>query len=173
MSRKSSIHRLDARIREAVDAAIREDRATIDELVELIEHHGGEASRSAVGRYVKRTRESMEHYRQAQALAKTWAEKIPENGDVAALSRQLLSTAAFRAAADLQDGEKVEGKEVMLMARALKDIAAAAKTDAEARARIRQELAQEAAAAVDKAGAARGLTQETRDEIRREILGMA
>ena len=172
MGRKSTIKQLDKRVREAVDAAVREDRATIDEIVALVQELGGEASRSAVGRYVKRTKDAMQHFRQAQALAKTWAEKIPENGDVAALSRQLLSTAAFRAAADLQDGEKVEGKEVMLMARALKDIAAAAKTDAEARAKIRAEVAEQAAAAVDKATAKRGLTQETRDEIRREILGI-
>lgn len=172
MGRKSTIKQLDKRVREAVDAAIREDRATIDELVEIIEQHGGEASRSAVGRYVKRTRDAMQHFRQAQALAKTWAEKIPENGDVAALSRQLLSTAAFRAAADLQDGEKVEGKEVMLMARALKDIAAAAKTDAEARAKIRAEVAAELVEKVDQAAGGKAMSPAEIKAVIREAYGV-
>lgn len=172
MGRKSSIKQLDPRVKEAVDKAIREDRATIDELVDLIEAHGGAASRSAVGRYVKRTRDAMVHFRQAQALAQTWAEKIPENGDVAALSRQLLSTAAFRAAADLQDGEKVEGKEVMLMARALKDIASAAKTDAEARARIRAEMAAELAERVEETAQGQAMTPAAIKALIKEAYGV-
>lgn len=172
MGRKSSITQLDGKIRDAVDKAVREDRATIEEIVELIDRMGGEASRSAVGRYVKNTRDAMEQYRQAQALARTWAEKIPENGDVAALSRQLLSTAAFRASSELQAGERVEGKEVMLMARALKDISSAAKTDAEARAKIRAEMAAELEQAVDEAaGEEKAMTPDRFKELVREVYG--
>lgn len=173
MGRKSSITQLDTRIRAAIDRAIREDRATIDGIVEIVDGMGGEVSRSAVGRYVQSTRKAMEHYRQAQSLARTWAEKIPENGDVAALSRQLLSTAAFRAVSDMSDDEKIEGKEVMLMARALKDISSAAKTDAEARAKIRAEMAAEIAGEVETAAEGKGVSAEARETIREIIMGRA
>lgn len=172
MGRKSTIKQLDPRVREAVDKAIREDRATLDELVEMIESHGGAASRSAVGRYAKSVRDAMSHYRNAQALAKVWAENIPENGDVAALSRQVLSTLAFRAASDLNEGEQVQGREVMLLARALKDISGAAKTDAEARARIRQEMAEELAAKVGERAGGRSMTPAEVQALIREAYGV-
>lgn len=172
MGRKSTITQLDPKIRAAVDKAVREDRATIDEIVELVDHMGGEASRSAVGRYVKNTRQAMEHYRQAQALARTWAEQIPENGDVAQLSRQLLSTAAFRAVSEMQSDEQVEGKELMLFARALKDISSAAKTDAEARAKIRAEMAAELEDKVDEAaGDGQEMTPDRFKQLVKEVYG--
>ncbi|MDP3612732.1 MAG: DUF3486 family protein, partial [Rubrivivax sp.] len=62
-SRPSSITQLDPKIKEAVDTAVREGRTSIDQLVELINSLGGEASRSAVGRYVKTANERMEEYR--------------------------------------------------------------------------------------------------------------
>ena len=172
MGRKSSITQLDPKIRAAVDKAVREDRATIDQIVELVDDLGGEASRSAVGRYVKNTREAMEHYRQAQSLARTWAEQIPENGDVAQLSRQLLSTAAFRAVSEMQSDEQVEGRELMLFARALKDISSAAKTDAEARAKIRAEMAAELESKVDEAAdEGKAMTPERFKQLVKEVYG--
>ena len=53
--RRSSIARLPAHVREAVDAAIA-DGATIDEVAARIRAEGGACSRAAVGRYVKAAR---------------------------------------------------------------------------------------------------------------------
>lgn len=173
MGRASTIQRLPPKIREAVDAAIREGRASIDEIVATIRALGGDASRSAVGRYRQSVEASMEHYRQAQSLAKTWAEQLPENGDVAQLTRQILSVLAFRAANEMSDGESIEGQEVSFLARAMKDIAASAKTDVETRAKIRAEALAEAAKAADKAVRAAGLSDEAAEMIRAKILGVA
>jgi hypothetical protein len=176
MGRKSSIKDLDPRIREAVDAAIREDRATIDELVELIEQHGGEASRSAVGRYVKNAKEQMEKFRQAKEIAKVWVGKIDEDpdGDVGRLLSEMLRTVAFQTISDFDEGEEgASAGELMFIAKAIKELAQADKLSADRELKIRQEVAKKAAAVVDKATATRGLTEETRDEIRREILGIA
>ena len=53
---RSSVDMLPADIREAVDAAI-EDGTTIDEIVVCIRELGGDCSRSAVGRHVKKERD--------------------------------------------------------------------------------------------------------------------
>ena len=161
MGRRSSIIQMDPRIREAVDAAIREGRATIADIMHLVGEMGASVSKSAVGRYKVSVEAQMDHYRQAQALARVWAEQIPGNGDVAQLTRQVLSVLAFRAAGDMGEGETIEGKEVAWLARALKDIAASAKTDVEAREKIRQAAAQEAAAKVE------AVETEVREEIGR------
>lgn len=168
---------MDPRIREAVDAAIREGRATIADIVALIREMGGQASMSGVHRYKQSVEAQMEHYRQAQALAKTWAEQLPENGDVSQLTRQILSVMAFRAANDLSDGESIEGREVGFLARAMKDIASATKTDIEARAKIREAAAHEAAAKVEAVetevrGGRMKLDADTLKRIREEIYGI-
>lgn len=177
MARKSSITRMDPRIRAAVDAAIRDGRATIADIVGLVNDLGGQVSKSSVGRYKQSVEAQMEHYRQAQALAKTWAEQLPENGDVSQLTRQILSVLAFRAANDMSDGETIEGQEVSFLARAMKDIAAATKTDIEARTKIREAMAKEAVAKVEavetevRAGK-RVLDADTLKRIREEIYGI-
>lgn len=172
MGRKSSITQLDNRIRDAVDGAVRDGRATIDEIVAMIQDMGGQASRSAVGRYVANANRAMERYRQAQALARTWAEKVPENGDVAQLTRQMMNTAAQIAASTLMEGEDVSGKELALLARAQKDIALATKTDAEARARIRAEMAAELAERVEEQAKGKAMTPAAIKQLIKEAYGV-
>lgn len=173
MPQKSSITRLPKEIREAIDAAIREDRATIREIVEMVRGMGAQISESAMGRHKKSVEESMEHYRQAQSLAKTWAEQIPENGDVAQLVRQMLTMLAFRAASNLNEGEDFAAQELAHLGRLTKDIASATKIDFEARAKIRAEALQQAAKEVDKVAVQAGLSDASAELIRKKILGVA
>ena len=70
MGRKSSIAQLPQAIRQAVDEAIREGRATIEVIVSLVKTMGGSASASAVGRYKANAEEQMGRYREAQEVAK-------------------------------------------------------------------------------------------------------
>ena len=81
MARRSSVAKLDPRIRESVDRAIRENRATIDDIVDKLDGIMGEdaPSRSAVGRYVKGAREQMQRYREAQEMAKVWVGKLEDD----------------------------------------------------------------------------------------------
>jgi hypothetical protein len=172
-NRKSSITRLDPRIKLEVDSAIREGRATIDELVTLIRAHGGAASRSAVGRYVLSANKQMERYREAQALAKVWGDKLSENGDVAQLTRQLLSSLAFQTVSTLAEGEDVEGKEIMFLARTLRDIESSKKLGAEARAKVRAETAEQAAAVVGELAKKQGMSADQAEFWRKKVLGIA
>ncbi|KAB7624335.1 phage protein Gp27 family protein [Alkalilimnicola sp. S0819] len=176
MARRSSIEKLDPRIREAVDRLIREDRATIDQVVEAIDKLGGEASRSAVGRYVKNAREQMERYRQAQQMAKVWVGKLEEDpeGDVGRLLSEMLRTVAFQVMGDL-GGEDAGAspQDIMFLAKAIKDLAGADKTATDMRLRVRREVAAEAASVAEKTLTGQGMSRDSIDTIKREILGIA
>jgi hypothetical protein len=172
MARKSSIKELDPRIREAVDQAIREGRATIDDIVALIAQLGGEVSRSAVGRYKQRAENQMQKYREAQEVAKVWIGKLqadPE-GDIGRLLAEMLRTVAFQSIGDMEAASPMD---MMLLAKALKDMAGADKLTAERILKVRQDAAREAAEKVSAVGKAKGLSAETVAELRREILGVA
>lgn len=181
MGQKSSIARLDPRLKEAVDRAVREGRATIDEIVAAVLAMGGEVSRSAVGRYVQSARVKMERYREAQEVAAVWVRKMEEtpDGDVGRLNAELLRTVAFQALSDLGDSDaEVKPNDIMLLARAIKDLASADKTSTDRELRVRREVAQKAAGKIealekDVATGAGQLTPEALKRVRQEIYGIA
>lgn len=171
MSRKSSVKGLDPRIREAVDAAIREGRATIDDVVAIIRAMGADVSRSAVGRYKQRAEAQMQKYREAQEVAKVWIGKLqadPE-GDVGRLLSEMLRTVAFQTVGDM---EAAVPEDLMFLARALKDLASADKLTAERILKVRQETLKEAAKEVQKVAVQAGLSDETAELMRKKILGV-
>lgn len=139
MTRGSSITKLDPRVREVVDTAIREGRATIDEILGLIKGLGGEASRSAVGRYKQAAETKMQRYREAQEVAKVWIGRLESDpdGDVGRLLPEMLRAVAYQQLAGLDDD--VDSKEIALLARAIKDAAGATKTSVEAE-RLRRDM---------------------------------
>lgn len=170
--RKSSIKQLDPRIRAAVDAAIREDRATIDDIVAIIRELGGDASRSAVGRYKQKAEEQMVRYREAQEVAKVWIGKLqtdPE-GDVGRLLAEMLRTTAFSTLGDI---DAASPQDIMFLGKALKDLASADKLTADRIMVVRREAAKEAAAVAVKEAKGAGLSDEAADLIRKKILGVA
>jgi len=142
MGRKSVIKQLDPAIREAVDTAIREGRATTQEITELINRMGVRVSQSAVGRYKMQAEAQMQRYREAQEVAKVWIGRLeadPE-GDVGRLLPEMLRAVAFQSLSTLgDDGEPVDSKEIALLARAIKDAAGATKTSVEVE-RLRREM---------------------------------
>ncbi len=170
--RKSSVVTMDQAIREAVDAAIREGRATIADIVALIRELGGSASKSAVGRYKQQAESQMQRYREAQEVAKVWIGKLqadPE-GDVGRLLAEMLRTTAFQTLGDMESGTP---QDVMFLAKALKDLAGADKLTADRILLVRREAAKEAAEKVTTVGKAKGLSAETVAELRKEILGVS
>lgn len=172
MPRKSNITQLAPGVREAVDAAIREGRATITDIVAMIKRMGGEASKSAVGRYKQQAESQMQRYREAQEVARVWVGKLqtdPE-GDVGRLLAEMLRTTAFQTLGDLDAGTP---QDVMFLAKALKDLASADKLTAERILSVRREAAKEAAEKVSAIGKSKGLSKATVDELRKEILGVA
>jgi hypothetical protein len=174
-SRPSSITQLDPTIKEAVDTAIREGRLTIEQIVKLIADQGGDASRSAVGRYVKNNKERMEEYRQAAQTAAVWVDKIGKepDGDVGRLVLEMLRMVAFRSISSIDEAAP---EDLMFLAKAMKDIAGADKLVVDREMVVRkliaakaEKVAGEVAATARKAG----LSDETIDLIKKKILGVA
>jgi len=174
-SRPSSITQLDPKIKEAVDTAIREGRLTIDGIVQLIEQHGAEASRSAVGRYVKNAKERMEDYRQATQMAAVWVDKLgkePE-GDVGRMVLEMLRLVAFKSIGDI---EQASPEDLMFLGKAMKDIAGADKLIVDRELAVRKLIAARAekvASEVAQTAKKAGLSDETVDLIKKKILGVA
>ncbi len=174
MPRPSSITRLDPQIRAEIDRLIRAGRYTLDEIVTHLRALGADTSRSSVGRYRKNAEEQMARYREAQAIAKTWIGKLNEdpNGDVGRLLTEMIRTLAFQTVDQLAGTEQIKPASVMLLSKALKDLASADKITVERAARIREQALKEAAEAVSHAVRKGGLTDETAAAIRAQILGM-
>lgn len=180
MGRKSSIEELAPEIVEAVHEAIRR-KATIDEIVAAIGAMGGEASRSAVGRYKKSFEDVGRKMREAREIAAVWVDKLgkePE-GDVGRLVGEMIRTLAFRASMDAAEAEvALPAEDVMLLAKAMQHLASADKLNAELVLKLRKELGQKAAAAAaDAAGAAAReagapLGSEALKRIREQVYGI-
>ena len=180
MAPRSTIE-LDKTVKAVADAAIR-DGCTIDEIVERLEQHGVPTSRSSVGRYAKKARATMERVREAQAVATVWVDefgKDPE-GDIGQLLPQMLHPVAFaqvnsmaEQSPDLTGEDGVSPKHVSLLASAIKDLASAQKINADRILKIRKEMAEKAAAAVEKVAKQGGMNADTVAMLRAAVIGTA
>lgn len=175
MGRKSAIVQLDPAIREAVDAAIREGRATLQQIVDLIQGMGGQASLTSVHRYRRSAEQQMQRWRDAQEVAKVWIGRLESepNGDVGRLLSEMLKTLAFQVAGEMGEGEAQSAKDVMMLSAALRNVGAFDTLSLEREIKIRREVAAQAAAAADKVIRKGGMSHDAAAEIRRAILGVA
>lgn len=181
-ARPSSVDRLDPKIKEMIGQLRIEHGWTIDEIMaKLLELNAG-ISRSALGRHVKTLEEIGAQLRHSREIAKQLVQQLgdaPEDR-VADLNIELMHSMILRlvtATNDEGDGQPVilGPEDVMFMTRSLQALASAKKTNIETIRNVREETAKKAAKAVDTAAAkvAGGLTRDTVDAIKREILGIA
>ncbi len=176
MGQKSKIVQLDPRIRAAVDQAVREGRATIDEIVALVESMGGQASRSSVGRYVKNAAEQLKAYRETQEIAKTWVGEIHENpnGDVGRLAAEVLRMAAYQASSVITASDKpVKPMDVMLLAKALDHLSSQGKRDVEKFIKVRDQIGAKLKKLEDKASRGGKISAQDLEAIRRDVYGIS
>lgn len=182
MGRKSRITQLDPQIRAEVDRLIRDGVATIDGIVDHLRSLGVDLPRSTVGDYRKRMAAQLERYREAQEVAGAWVAELGEQRDsqTGQLLAELLKVVAFRTLGDLgESAAAADPMAIMLLAKALKDVAGAEKVNLEIRKRLRAEyeaeVAARAATAADAAvevGRGAGLSEEAADKIREIVLGV-
>ena len=106
-SGRSSVERLPPSVREAVDAAIA-DGASVDALTALIREKGGECSRSAVGRYAKRTRDLIRRRYEAGRIADALGREAEERGEghTGLVVVEALRSLVLLSVADLSAGER-------------------------------------------------------------------
>lgn len=178
MPRKSSIATLDSAIRLEVDAAIKRG-ATIDEITWMLKGLGQDVSRSAVGRYSKQYADLASRQRDMASIAQAFAGEFGEADDrQSRLLIQLITSITTRAIMPIAAGDEVDmdGKELHFLARAIKDITSAAKTDVDREAKIRDEAVkrakQRAADAAESSVKASGASDETIRKVRAAILGI-
>lgn len=180
MARKSTVTKLDSRLRDAVDALVRDGSYTLDEILDhLAQINGGKApvSRSALGRYTQAAETQMQRYREAQEVAKVWMGKLEDepNGDVARLLPEMLRSVAFQTIGTMSDREEgADAQELMFLAKALADLGKANTASMSIELKLREIRAKAKAVAeeVTTAAKAGGLSDETAELIRRKILGV-
>ena len=169
---RSSIKRLPAELREAVDQAIA-DGATIDEITARIRAEGEDCSRSAIGRYTKNVRDLIRKQQETDRTIKAWAQALGERpeGDVGRILIETLQSMVLDTMADLRGrDEPVPMKELDRLSHILKRIEATDKLRKD-----RERAAEKAKAEKDKpAGRAKGgggLSPEAVAIIRAEVEG--
>ena len=194
MDRPSSVKRLPPEIRERLDGWIRDESVTQIEAARLVngllaELYPGHppVSKSAVNRYSLQMRRNMDRVLRSRDLAKTWIANLGSQpgGDVGFLVIETLKTLSLEVSQALMDGSAEIDAETMsgvidqlnklaLAAQRLERSAAESeRRDRQIREEERQRAAEEAAEEAGKAAAEHGLSAETADAIRRQVLGVA
>jgi hypothetical protein len=181
MGRRSSIERLPREVHDLCLRLIRQGE-TIPRITEKLNELDAGVSQSAVGRYVKGAREQMERYREAQEISGQWLTELGENpkGDLGSLLGEMLKVVAFQTLSRFgeQDGkDSGDGKgakapkpmDIMLLAKAIRDIEATSKASIERREKIEQIVIERAAKKTGEVGERMGLSQATIDEIQKEL----
>ena len=173
---RSSVDRLPAQLREAVDAAIA-DGATIDEITARIRAEDGDCSRSAVGRYTKDVRALIRKQQETDRTVRAWMQELgarPEGGTGRILIETLQSM-VLDTMADLRGRDELASTEELgRLSHILKRIEATEKLCRERERAAEKAKAEKAAEKAKPAGQAErqgGLSAETVAAIREAVEG--
>lgn len=179
--RPSTVDRLPEELRELI-GRLRQDGATIDEIMAKLSELNAGVSRSAVGRHVKSLAVIGEQLRHSREIATALVSRFGEEPDnrVARLNIEMmhglvLQTLTAAASRTDEEGESVtiNPEEARFLSDALRNLATAQKTDADFQIKVRAEALKSAAAAAESVMKSRGMSAETVDLIRSAVLGVA
>ena len=181
MPRPSSIDRLPKDILEKLHELLRDPRVTqLDATAQInaiLEKEGEQpVSKSAVNRYSMRMEEVGKRLRQSREVAGMWINKLgaEPQGKVGHLLNEMVRTLAFEAVLDFSEGDdKASPKMIKDLATAIHRLERAASENVKREEEIRKKALSEAADVVEKAAGQRGLSADSVQEIRRQILGVA
>lgn len=179
MARRSKFDDMAPEIVDEVNRLIRGGR-TIAEIREHLSGLGVAVSNGAAGRYVQRAREHMRRFREAQEIAGQWVEQLGESprGDVGTLLAELLKSVAFNTLdslagqADDPSGKPAKPMDIMLLAKAIRDLESTTKQSMDRRAAIEQAALKRQADKAEKFAKSRGMTADLWADIRAEFLGI-
>ncbi|PWR23366.1 phage protein Gp27 family protein [Zavarzinia compransoris] len=180
MSRASTIDRLPSEIREEI-GRLRREGHQIDEILAHLRKLGVDhISRSALGRHTKEIDAVLEDIRRHRAMAEAIASVFGDEVESKALRAnvEVLQALISRTAnAGPGEGAAFEPKEVQALSTAVNQLSSAASRDAERVMKIEsraiEKAKREAAEAVDRVAARRGLSAEVKAEMKAEFLGIA
>lgn len=181
MGRKSSIDKLPKDVRSHIERSLRENRLTLDELIEDLQARfpGKDTpSRSAVGRYKIGFDQMVSRMREQEAMSRLLVAELGENPDERAgqLMVQSVTTLVNHAAFAAQNEEEVDIEGVRKLARAAKDVLQARKSSLEERRTIEREAREKLLAEQDEnlqvQAKAQGMDAEQVQFWREKVLGM-
>ncbi|HXG29259.1 MAG TPA: DUF3486 family protein [Nevskiales bacterium] len=177
-NRISSIKRLPREVKAAIDGLLKEGRFSLDEILGEIRRQYGDAvapSRSALGRYKKNFDEVSKHMQEAREIASIWTQKIGEQpeSDIGKVAIEMLRTLAFQASQDAYSGERVSPRELNALALAMQRIEDAGRLSLARELALEKAALEKAAKAAATVAKKKGVSAETVELIRREILGIS
>lgn len=179
MGRRSSIKSLPEPIRELIDAEIRADRMTLDQILESVgesfgDQYGDDAvpSRAALGRYRKTERERMAEVIQAEDTARVWASELGNRpqSQMGKVLAQLLTTLAWKSTQQRLDADDVPVDEIAKLARAYRAVEEAGQISDKRERELRDEEREAAAEQAETVARSSGMSATSAAELRRKIL---
>ena len=182
MARQSSIARLPADILEQLQELLRDPRVTqleatakINAILEA-EGHEDRLSKSAVNRYAVKMEEVGKRIRESREVAGMFINRLgaEPQGKVGHLLNEMVRTLAFDAVLDFSEGDdKASPKMIKDLATAIHRLERAASENVKREEEIRKRVLADAAKAVEKTAKQNGLSADSVQEIRKQILGVA
>lgn len=181
MARPSTISQLPEKVRAKI-TVLRDQGRTIDDIMVHLEKLDVEVSRSALGRHLKKQQLVAERIRRSRQLAEAVGREFGDDdtSKVARTNIELLHSLLMKVMIgdeDDVDGEVIlDTKEAMFAATAIEKLSKASKLDIDRELKVREEerrfAKEKAAAAAVKVAKKAGLTADTVNKIKSEILGV-
>jgi hypothetical protein len=183
MGQKSAIDRLPESLRVKLIEMLHNPAVTQAEIVDAINAEAGEPllSRSSVNRYAQRMKRFAEKNRQAKEIADAYIDKYGTDNRVklGKVVNEQIRLAVFDLIGEIEeirDDPDIKTPQIADMlyklSRGLKELEAAEKLNAERTEGIRKAALTEAAEAVEQTAKSNGLTSETIEKIKTQILGL-
>lgn len=178
MPRPSTIRQLPQEVKKAVDGLLKEGLYSLDQILAEIRTQYGEQvapSRSALGRYKKNFDELAKDLRETREIAGVWAQKFGSepDSDIGKVVLEILRTLSYRVGADLLEGGDIDAKAIAQLARAMNYIEDAGRLGLAREKELRAAALDAAATVATKVAKKKGVSTDTIELIRREILGIS
>ncbi len=180
--RPSSIDKLPPAFRDTLNDLLRDPRVSQIEAAEQLNAMLADndlperVSKSAVNRYAMRMEEVGAKLRQSREIADMWVGKLGNEpqGKVGKLLNEMIRTMAFDAALSMQDGdEPPDPKLLKELSLSIKHLEDAASVNEKREREIRKQAAESAAETADQALRRQGMSRDTIQSIKQQILGIA
>jgi hypothetical protein len=183
MGQKSAVDRLPENLRTKLLEMLHDQAITQAEIVDAINAEAGESllSRSSMNRYAQRMKRFAEKNRQAKEIADAYIDKYGSDNRVklGKVVNEQIRLAVFDLIGEIEEireDPEIKSPQIAEMlyklSRGLKELEQAEKLNAERTESIRKAALAEAAEAVEQTAKSNGLTAETIEKIKTQILGL-
>jgi len=180
MPRKSEISKLPKDIRELI-TKLREQGCTLDDIIEKLGELDIDVSRSSLGRFTKKQAKIFKEIEKSRMLAESVTKQFGDkpSSDIAKVNIEILHSIILKLLIADPDGDgeiNMSAKEAATLSGAIEKLSKAHKTDIDGTIRIREEAKKEAledaAKSAEVIGKKQGLTKDTVNLIKQQILGV-